>query len=271
MSDVFNNEFNEIIPDGAPGNQAYRGIFYRNRQGLFRRLHQAEGHEVAKNPEVDTRNTIGMTQPRDVVRTFRETFDKDILITKGEENHEFFNDFNEREYKGKNAELEILMIDFMQNTPRNLTPTDRVQIYKAYSYTCTVTVNTVNNTDATLSVSFGQAGNRISGTATYDDATKSAVFTPSQSIAITSIVLSDNDIDLAVGESQWVSVDFVPFGAPDAFTVSSGDEDVCTVETRRQSVIITGVAPNPGGGPVTVTVKDAATEAITATIDVTVT
>ena len=264
MSDVFNEIFQEIIPDGAPGNQAYRGIFYRNRQGLFRRLHQAEGHEIAKNAEVDTRNTIGMTQPRDVIRSYRETFDKHILITKGEENHEFFNDFNTNEYKGKNAELDMLMIDFMVSTPRNKTTGDRVQIYKAYAYTCTVTVTTVNNTDATLSISFGQAGNRMSGTATYDDDTKTAVFTPSNDITISTIVLSDNELDLAVGEEKWVSVDFEPFGAPDVFTQSSSDTDICTAEAKRGSVIVTGV----GSGTATVTVKDAATEAITATIEV---
>jgi hypothetical protein len=77
----------------------------------------------------------------------------------------------------------------------------------------------VNNTDATLSISFGQAGNKIPGTATYDDATKTAVFTPAREIAISSIVLSDNEVKLEVGEEKWVAVDFEPFGAPDAIAV----------------------------------------------------
>jgi hypothetical protein len=268
-NEVFNDAFSEIIPDGAPGNQAYKGIFYQDRRGMFKRLTQAEGHETAKNPETEEKNTIGMKQAKTVVKGYKETFSKDILIEKGDENYEFYNDFNEKEYVGKNAELKMLMVDFMQSIPAG----NGRQKYKAYSYICTVSADTVNNTDGTLSVSFNQSSDRTAGVAEYDEKSKSAVFTPSSEIPVTGITVSDDDVKLDVGEEKWVSVDFEPFGAPDAIAVKvvkadPGDPDYCKAEVRRGSVVITGLEQTTTS--VEVTVKDAATETVTATIDVTV-
>jgi hypothetical protein len=262
-NDIFNAELDEIIPKGASGNQAYFGIFYENRLGRFPRLTQAEGNEVANNVETKEVNTIGMTGAKTVVKSFSESFSKDIVIEKGDENYEFFNDYNEGKYTGKNAEIRMIMVDFMHGVPA---ATVGKQRYRAYSYNCTVSVDTVNNTDGKLAVSFKQAGNRVSGVAECGEEKNTAVFTPSSKIPISEIKLSDVEVEVEVGGEKLVSVDFEPFGAPDSFTQTSSDTSVCTAEARRQSVVITGKKT----GKATVTVKNGATENITKEIKVTV-
>jgi uncharacterized protein YjdB len=261
-NDIFNAEFDEIIPEGALGNQAYFGIFYQDRLGLFRRLTQAEGNEVANNPETKEFNTIGMKQASTEVTAFKVQFSKDVIIEKGEDNYEFFNDFNRHKFTGKNAKLKILLVDFMESVPGK----NEKQMYKADCLICTITPDTANWTDAKLAMSFNQSGDRVSGVAEYDKVTKSAVFAPSSSIPISGITLSEEKVTVGVGKEKWVSVDFEPFGAPDAFVQVSSNPGVCTAEARRQSVVITGIKT----GSATVTVKDAATEIVTKAIDVTV-
>jgi hypothetical protein len=260
MNEIFNAEFDEIVPDGKEGNQAILGIFHEDKVGLFKRLTQAVGNEFSNNPETEERNTIGMQQKKTVVKSYKVKFSKDVIIEKGDENYEFFRDFNEKKFTGKNAELKMLLVDFMQSVPAG----NGKQRYKAESFTCTVAADTANWTDAKLSMSFDQSGDRISGVADYDIETKTAVFTPSSMIPISTITLSDEKVEVGVGKEKLVSVDFMPFGAPDVFTQVSSDPSVCSVEARRQSVVITGKKV----GEATVTVKDAATEIITKTVTV---
>jgi hypothetical protein len=261
-NEIFNAELDEIIPDGKMGNQALYAIFYRDRRGLFKRLTQAEGNEVALNPETEERNTIGMQQAKTVVRSYKTKFSKDIIIEKGDDNYEFFRVFYEKRYTGKDAELDMIFADFMQSVPAKYGK----QRYKAQSFTCTVSVDTADWTGAKLSVSFDQAGEDVTGVADYDENTKSVVFTPSSNLPADTVNLSDTEIKISINEEKWVSVDFEPFGAPDGFKLVSSDPGVCTVSIRRDSAVITGV----GAGEATVTVSDAATETVKETIAVSV-
>jgi uncharacterized protein YjdB len=220
------------------------------------------GNEFSNNPETEERNTIGMQQAKTVVKSYKVKFSKDVVIEKGGENYEFFRDFNEKKFTGRNAELKMLLVDFMQSVPVG----NGKQRYKAEFFICTVSADTANWTDAKLSMSFNQSGDRVSGVADYDEETKSVVFTPSSKIPISKIVLSEDEVELGVGEEKMVSIDFEPFGAPDSFVQVSSDPSICSVEARRQSVVITGKK----AGKATVTVKDAATEIHTKEISVTV-
>jgi hypothetical protein len=239
MSDVFNELYNEIVPDGAAGNQAYEGLFYRNRLGKWRRMTQAEGHEKALNPETEEKNLIAMKNKTTIVRSFTEQFSKSFLITKGEENYEFFNEFAERKYTGKNAQVPIMWVDFKKNESAG----NGKQKYKAKVYTCTVTVTTANFTDGTLSVDFNQAGEEAFGVSEFDgtDYTFSSVTVGKIVTSLTDAELSGGAI-LGIGNERWVSIDIGPMGAPENFEVSVDHPEFCKAEIRRSSVVLTGVA-----------------------------
>jgi len=260
MNEVFNQEFNEIIPDGASGNQAYFGIFYQDRRGLFKRLTQAEGNEVANNPETVERNTIGMTSAKTEVRSFSEQLSKNILIEKGDSNYKFFKEFDDNKWTGRNAMLRMLFVDFMENEPAG----NGKQRYKAYSYNTTVSVTTRNYTDGTISVDFNQGSERVTGVADYDSDTESAVFTSSSDITVGSINLSDTTLTITEGEEKWVSVDFEPLGSSGAFEFANSDPEICTVEKRRASLVITGKLE----GSATITITSSNNALITETIQV---
>jgi len=262
MNEVFNQEFSEIIPDGASGNQAYFGIFYQDRRGLFKRLTQAEGNEVANNPETVERNTIGMTSSKTEVRSFSEQLSKNILIEKGDPNYKFFKEFDDNKWTGRNAMLRMLFVDFMENEPDG----NGKQKYKAYSYSATVSVTTRNYTDGTISVDFNQGSERNDGVAEYDPDTQSAVFTPSSDVTVTGITLSENSVTIAEDEEKWVSVDFAPLGSAGTFEVENSDPEICTVEKRRTSVVITGKVE----GNATITVTSANNPSVTGIIQVAV-
>jgi len=257
QDNAWNFDGREQVPDGAPGNQAYKSINYLNKIGRFQRLTEAEGHEVAKNPETVERNTIGMKSPRTVVRGFHDTFSKDILVTKGEDNYEFFKDFADNEYTGDNAVIPILMIDFMKDDRLGFNDFGGRR-YAAVRYNAVCTVDTENHTDGTLSVSFAQSGDPVKGIAEMIDNTGFPVFTPQSDIAITAINLSSTTVTLKVGEEKWVSVNFAPIGSVQDFTVESDDEGICTTNRVRNSARIVGVAV--GDTMVTVTNTDDSTK-----------
>ena len=265
QDNAWNSDGREQVPDGAPGNQAYQGIFYKNAIGRYQRLTEAEGHEVAKNPETVERNTIGMKSPRTVVRGFHDTFSKDILVTKGEDNYEFFKDFADNEYTGENAVIPILMIDFMKDDRLGFNSFGGRR-YAAVRYNAVCTVDTENHTDGTLTVSFAQSGDPTKGIAEMVDDTGFPIFTPQSDITITSINLSSTSVSLNAGEEKWVSVSFDPIGSVQDFNVESDDVNVCTVSRIRNSVKIIGV----DSGTTTVTVTNIEDPAKTDTIEVTV-
>jgi len=80
MTGIWNVDFTKVVPDGAAGNQAQYGIFYDDDQGNVVRLVEAEGHEVSYNPESVDTNPIGQEASGSLVRSYRVTFGKDIII-----------------------------------------------------------------------------------------------------------------------------------------------------------------------------------------------
>ena len=239
----WNKDFTETVPEGAPGNQAYFAIFYRNARGKYERLTQAEGNDVSKNPEVTTVNLIGQKSPRDVVKSYREELTKDVVIEKGESNYEFFKKFERYGYTGNHAVLDLLMVDFMETEDITSSPHKK---YLAYSYRATVTVESVTYTDGKLSVKCSQASDPVYGTAHLEDAAgEYPVFTPAVRIPPVSLSLSAEEVELAVGEETAAEVSFSPLGCPYDFTVEVSPEEVCAVERVRDSVKITGLAAGP--------------------------
>ena len=269
-NDTFNQMFDELIPEGAEGNQAYFGLFFRNRVGLFRRITQAEGNEVAYNPETQTRNLIGNTGPSESVRRYQIQFSKNLLIRKGDEEYEFFNRYREKLPTGTNAQLPMMLVDFMKEIPG----TNGRFNYKAFALTVTCTVGTANNTDGILDISFGQTSDVVHGIASsddFDDVNQHPVFIPSARIPIEKMILSKEAVSLLPGEEAWVSVDFEPMGCPDTFEIvrtgsDRHDESICGVRLQLDSVVITARE----NGTTSVKIRSATNAAVYGHIEVTV-
>jgi len=269
MSKVWNEDFTQVVEPGKAGTQAQKGIFFDDFRGITRRLTEAEGHEIGYNPETVERNPIGQEEPEDEVRTYRDTFGKDIMIRKGALNYEFFNSFLEQRPTGENAKIKAYIVDFMKEEVGA-----NHNRYLAYSYMVTCTVDSGNYTDGTLTVNFSQAGSRTIGTIGRTDAAGAPEitygFTPSTDITISSVNISDravaNGITLTAGNERKLLVEFAPLGSEQGFLFTSDDEDICTVGRNLQSLIITGKS----AGVTDVTVTSTKDSAITATIEVTV-
>ena len=250
---TWNVDFNKVVPDGAAGHQAMLGIFFDDDRGEVQRLVEAEGNEISYNPETEEMNLIGQEAPETLVRTYNLSFDKDIRIRKGKMNYEFFANFARLRPSGENAKLRVYLVDFRLEE----VGTDHNKYY-AESMNVTCTVNTANETEGTLSVSFSQAGDFTTGimqrtdSSTSDDpSTFEYGFTPSSRIAITNLVTSMDTVEIPAGESAVVAVSFSPLAAPFDFSIESSNEDIVRVERRRQSVIIRG--RETGSADVTIT------------------
>ena len=270
---VWNADFNKVVPDGAAGHQAMLGIFYVDDRGEIQRLTSAEGNEISYNPETEEMNLIGQEAPETLVRTYNLSFDKDIRIRKSDTDYEFFANYARLRPSGENAKLHIYLTDFRLEE----VGADHNKYY-AESMTVTCTVNTANETEGTLSVSFAQAGDFTTGimqrtdSSTSDDPTTFTYgFTPSNRITITAIETSarNDEVEVKEGEQAVVAISFSPLGAPFDFTIESGDEDKVRVERRRQSVVIRGREAT-SGTPVMVTVTSTADTSQKAEIEVTV-
>ena len=70
-NETFNGLFNTKIPEGTEGNQAHFALWVKNREGRYMRITQAEGNEIAYNPETQTRNLIGFESPSDTIRQYQ--------------------------------------------------------------------------------------------------------------------------------------------------------------------------------------------------------
>jgi len=248
--EYFNPGFTEVVEDGAPGSQAYQALFYQNARGRFQRMYNAEGHEIAKNPETQERNRIGQKSPVTTVRAYKEHLTKNFIIEKGDENYEFFQVWNEEEFTGKNAVLKVMLVNMMKDDRLGVNMAGRRK-YWVKTYDATVAVTTANHTDGTLSVDFNQASDPVKGLAEIIDDTAFPVFTPQSEIPLTEISLSDDDIEIEIKEASLIEVTISPIGANTGFTVKSSDTDICTAERLRNSVRIYGVED----GIATVTVK----------------
>jgi hypothetical protein len=265
--DYWNPRGEEKIAAGTAGNQAHFPIFYRNARGNLARLTEAEGHTVNKNPETADKNTIGLLAPKTVVKSYRDTFDKAIIITHDpgdpDSNYEFFAEFGRRGYTGKNAVVEVVMGDFGYHEPESGSTKDVVY---AERENMTVTVTSADFTAGTLSVSFSQAGDKEYGVLKFAGDSVYPVFVPSSKRANTAIVPSNDDVAVKVGAEETVQVKLAPLGSPLGFLAASDDTTKCTVEILRNSLIIRGVA----AGTATVTLTSATTSTVEAEIEVTV-
>lgn len=265
----WNPGFNKRVEDGDPGNQAQFGLFYENERNIIERIVNAEGHEVAYNPETVERNLIGNKAPSDEIRSYRVTFGKDIIIMKGEKNYEFFAKFRRGRYTGNNAKLRVYLVDFRIDEAG--TPHFN---YYTEAMTVTCTVESANETDGTLTVNFSQDGDHTVGVMTRtdnsvseDQDTYTYGFTPYTHIAIKEINISDNAIsgvEVPVNENKAYVINFAPLGSNQNFTQTSSDESIVKVSRLRQSLVISG----RGEGTATVTVTSISDPTISANIEV---
>jgi len=267
MSKIWNADFAKVVPEGAAGNQAQLGIFYRDFKGLIKRLTQAEGNERSLNPEEKETNPIGQEAPSTVIRSYSMAFDKDVIIEKGEENYEFFSEFARLRPTGKNAVLETYLVDFRKEEAG-----EKHNRYYAEKMDATVTVNTINETDGIISVHFAQDGDLTIGvmertdTSVVDDpSTFTYGFTSSEQIAVTGITTSLDEVEISAGEQARAAVSFSPLGCPYDFKVES-DSDAVAVSRWNQSVDIKGRK----AGTATVTITSVSNPTIKADIEVTV-
>jgi len=266
---TWNVAFNKRLKDGDEGKQAHFGLFYRDDRGRIRRMTEPEGHEVSHNPEAVERNPIGQESPSSVIRGYNDSFGKDIPINKGSPNYEYFSNFAAQRPTGNNALIEIFQTNFM----RDERGTSHYN-YLTYAYMATCTVDTSNYTDGTITVNFTQDGDRRTGIMRRvdnkpDDGDPDMFeyeFVPASKIAIASLDVSDDEVELKEGEEKWVETSFSPLACPSDFTQESSDTDICVVERRRQSVIIKGRK----AGTATVTVTSATDPTKKAEIEVTV-
>jgi hypothetical protein len=266
---TWNVAFDKRLENGAEGKQAHFGLFYFDDRGRLRRMTEAEGHEVAHNPETEERNPIGQESPSTAVRGYNDSFGKDVPITKGSPSWGYYSNFANLRPTGNNALIKIVHAHFMVEEEG-----DPHYNYLAYSYMAICTVDTSNYTEGTLAVNFTQDGDRVMGIIKRvdnqpDDGDPDLFeyeFVPSSKINVTRLDVSDEGIELGVGEEKWVETSFSPLGCPSDFNQASGNSAVCVVERRRQSVIIRG----RGAGTTTVTVTSAKDPAKKAEIAVTV-
>jgi hypothetical protein len=267
-NDYWNPRGEEKIAAGTAGNQAHFPIFYRNARGNLVRLTEAEGHTVNKNPETADKNTIGLLAAKTVVKSYRDTFDKTIIITHEpgdpDSNYDFFAEFGRRGYTGKNAIVEVIMGDFGYHEPDASGVKD---VIYAEKMNMTVTVASADFTAGTLAVSFSQASDKEYGVLKFDGNSVYPVFVPSSKRPITTIAPSNDDVTVQVGAEVTVEVKQAPLGSPLGFFAASDDPSKCVAEVVRNSVVIRGIA----AGTATVTVTSASDAAKTAEIEVTVT
>ena len=267
-NEIFNQRFDTQIPEGTDGNQAQYGIFFKNELGNFMRITQAEGNEISYNPETVTRNLIANENPAEFIRRYQLQFSKGILIRKANPEYEFFNKFRENLPTGANATLVIMLADFRKESAG----TGGRFNYKAIQFNVTATINTANETDGILDLSFGQASDILHGIASsenFTDVNRYPEFIPSASIAQTHMKLSDTIASLGIGKEKWITVGFEPMGCPEGFevvrTLGAGhDERICSVDVVRNSLIITGKSP----GETKVTVRSAAKNGPSETVTV---
>ena len=255
MQGVWNVDFTKRVPEGAAGNQAYYGIFYRDDTGAIRRLVQAEGLTVTYNPETEDINPIGFEAAETLLRNYRVTIDNSIIIRKGEENYEFFDNWRRLRPTGENAKLDIFLVDFKLDevgTNHNR--------YYAESFDATCTVESSDETGARLSINFAQAGSitigvmrRTDNSQVSDPSTFVYGFTPSEAIRITNIDASEEVLEVNIGETKWVHIGFAPLACPFDFKyeVNAMGRNNIDVSRRRQSLLITG--RNAGDATVVVT------------------
>jgi len=234
------------------------------------RITQAEGNEIAYNPETQTRNLIGFESPSDTIRQYQLNLSKGMLIRKGDPEYEFFNRFAEKRPTGTNAQLQMMMVDFRKDTPG----VGGKFNYLAFEFTVTTTINTANHTDGVLDISFGQTSDIVTGIASsagFDDASQHPVFIPSSDIPITEMRLGMETVSIASGKEAWITVDFEPMGCPDDFEiVRTGadryDGNICSVRRQMDSVVITG----RNAGTTSVTIRSTADRERYKTVSVTV-
>ena len=269
-NETFNRLFNTQIPEGTEGNPAHLGLYVKNRVGRYMRITQAEGNEIAYNPETQTRHLIGNESPSDTVRQYQINLSKGMIIRKGDLEYEFFNRYAEKRPTGANAALPMMLVDFRKDVPG----TGGRFNYLAFEFNTLVTVNTANHTDGVLDVSFGQTSDMVRGLASsdgFDGANQHPVFVPSSEIPITAMRLSGEAVSFSPGKEEWIAVDFEPEGCPDGFEIvrtgtEAFDENICGARLHLDSVVITGRA----AGTTVVKIRSAADSAISKTISVTV-
>lgn len=267
----WNPDFSKRVEDGDAGKQSQLGLFYENEKGNIVRLVEAEGHEIAYNPEVATRNLIGNEAESEEVRSYRVTFGKDIIIMKGAPNYEFFATWRRGRYTGNNAKLRVYLVDFRIDEP------DAPHFkYYTESMNVTCTVESANETDGLLTVNFSQDGDHTVGvmrrtdSSTSDDiSTFTYGFISSNMIEVTGISISDNigaTLELGINETAKAVINFAPLGSNQNFKVDSSAPTVARVSRERQSVIITGVSV----GTADIIITSVADPTIKAEIEVTV-
>jgi len=268
MSGIWNADFTKVVPEGAAGNQAQKGIFFVDDKGIIQRLTEAEGHEIGYNPESVERNPIGQEAASTEIRSYNLTIDKDIIVKKGAPNYEFFAQFMRLRPTGDNAKMRIYLVDF-----RIEEIGAKHNKYYAETMMATVTVNSINETDGVLSVNFSQDGDytigvmgRTDASESDDESTYTYGFTSSKQIAITGIKTSKEEVTIPVGGEARIAVSFSPLGCPYDFTAESDDKDIAVVNRWNQSIDIKGRK----AGTATITVTSTTDATATAEIEVTV-
>jgi hypothetical protein len=266
--DYWNKYGEEKLAAGKAGNQAHFPIYYVNGRGDLVRLTEAEGHTVNKNPETEDKNTIGLLAAKTIVKSYKDTFDKAILITHDpndpDSNYEFYADIGRRGATGNDAIVSVILGDFGHHEP-DISGTKDV-VY-AERMNMTVTVTSADYTAGTLAVSFSQAGDKEYGILRFVGDSIYPEFVPASARPVTGVVVSNDDVTVKIGAEAWVEVKLAPLGCPLDILAVSDDPTKCTVEIIRQSVKIRGVA----AGTATVTVSSAITAAMEDEIEVTVT
>ena len=259
----YNNDFTETLKAGTAGNKAHFPIFYEDDNSVIVRLGEAEGHDLAFNPEVQTVNPIDQEAEEDIVKSQNESFAKDIIIKYGAPNYEFFSKWLRRRPTGDNAKLRIYMADMS----KYVTGTTHHK-YLAYTYMATVTVESANYADGKLAVNFKQAGNLETGIIQRVDTGGEIEygFTPSSEIAVTGVKLGDSAVTVKAGKERKVSVEFSPLGAPQDFLAEADDDEICSAVVMDGYVLIKGLK----AGTNTIAVSSVSSGSIDDLISVTV-
>jgi hypothetical protein len=262
------DEFQQEVKTGTPGDQTQWGLYRLSKRGVWERIRHAEGNQITLEPETVERNYIDMKQSATEVMDYKESFDKNIVVEKGDADYEFFHEFFINRYVGKDALLDLLEVDF-NHSERDM---QSHLWYIAVKTKMTVTVTSLDATAATLAVSFSQYGSVEYGIAAcLTENPDEPTFKNEKSITPIMATPDPASITLAVGETKLIPIVFTSFGVKkNAFSVSvpSAQESKVKVERVRDSVAVTGLAST--ATPVTVTVASVQSQSVSQTIEVTV-
>jgi hypothetical protein len=277
MKSFFNQHLDQMVENGAMGNQAYIAHFIKWDGLNFERLYQAEGNDIGYTPVTRETNLIGNKQKSTIVTGYTMSIEKNVIIEKGDRNYETIWNFAKRMPTGNSAVVDYMVGFFMDS--EEITSAPAHKRYFALKFKASIQVGTLSGTDegGTLTLTITSCDDITPGAMESGDPANNSqipIFIPSDKIFVSSLTLAlpsqASGVTIPVDGSVSVPLRFLPRFASDTVAIAVSDEEKCYAESIRDFVMITGLAPT-GPSSVQVTVTSVSNPTKSVIIPVTVT